>query len=168
MILKFFKINPSVEAPVYSTKHSACFDLFAWIPADAAFDCYTPSNRKITIHSNSAGRLTIKPNDRVLIPSGLIFQLPDDYSLRLHMRSSVSLKTGLVMPNSQGIIDSDYFHQTFFLLTNTLPMQSVTIENGTRLCQGELVKVHQVKFQEIYVQPEQTTDRVGGIGSTGK
>jgi dUTP pyrophosphatase len=166
--LKFYKMNEEVLSPKYATEKSACFDLYAWIPPEHSFDCFTPSNKKIVIKSDRDSQLILKSNDRVLIPTGLIFQIPEGYSMRVHMRSSVPLKIGLVMPNSQGIIDEDYFHQTYLIISNTLPMQSTVITNGMKLCQAELVKVNQVSFEEIFEAPTQTTSRIGGIGSTGQ
>ena len=70
------------------------------------------------------------------------------------------------MPNGEGIIDSDYYHQTFVMLYNA-SADEVLIENGERIAQGELVKTYSYSIEETKDVPEQKTDRVGGFGSTG-
>ena len=111
-------------------------------------------------------KFRIAPGDRVLVPTGLIFDIPDGHSVRLHTRSSVSLKKGLTMPNGEGIIDSDYYHQTFVMLYNA-GADEVFIEDGERIAQGELIKNYDYTIEETEDVPEQKTSRVGGFGSTG-
>lgn len=166
-VLKYYKLDDTVVDPKYGSEKSACFDLCAWIKPNSNFECYTTSNKKITIRSDDNSSLIVKPDDRVLIPTGLIFQIPEGYSMRIYMRSSVPLKQGLVMPNSEGIIDEDFFHMTQLILMNVLPLNSITIKNGDRLCQGEIVPVIRNTFEQIFNAPTQSTDRVGGLGSTG-
>ena len=108
----------------------------------------------------------LSPGERILVPTGLIFNIPTGYSLRLHTRSSVSLKQGLVMANSEGIIDSDYYHQTFIMLYNA-SADEIRIKNKERIAQGELVKTLDYSLEQTTIQPERTTERVGGFGSTG-
>ena len=112
-------------------------------------------------------RFRIAPADRVLIPTGLIFDIPEGHSVRLHTRSSISLKKGLIMPNGEGIIDCDYYHQTFVMLYNA-SADEVLIKDGERIAQGELVKTYLYDIEETEDVPEQKTNRVGGFGSTGK
>jgi dUTP pyrophosphatase len=87
--------------------------------------------------------------------------------LRIHVRSSVAFKQGLFLANAEGVVDQDYFHETFVMLVNT-STQTVIIKNGDRIAQGELVKTEQYDLLQTFNKPEQITDRVGGIGSTGR
>jgi dUTPase len=43
----------------------------------------------------------------------------------------------------------------------------IRIRHKERIAQGELVKTLDYSFEETIIQPEQTTSRVGGFGSTG-
>ena len=70
------------------------------------------------------------------------------------------------MTNGEGIIDSDYHHETFVMLHNA-SADTVYIEDNERVAQGELVENNFVDVWETFEQPEQTTERVGGFGSTG-
>lgn len=157
--------------PEYATENSACFDISARFDPSSKVKLYTASNKEmslIPLFSSMENKLfiTIKPGDRVLIPTGIIFDIPTGYSLRVYIRSSIALKKGLILSNSEGVIDSDYFHETFVMVTN-VSTQSVVIFDGDRIAQGELVPVYNVNIQDIPEAPKQKTDRIGGLGSTG-
>ena len=110
--------------------------------------------------------LILPPGDRVLIPTQLIFDIPDGWSMRLHMRSGLAVKGGLILSNSEGVIDSDYTHQLMVPVTNTSAI-GIKINHGDRICQGELVPVYRSNFSSC-AKPESKTSRTGGFGSTGK
>ena len=158
-----------VKSPKFGTEGSACFDICAFIEDGVPITVYRMSNLKVKLEPewhDEKIKFRIAPGDRVLIPTGLIFDIPDGHSVRLHTRSSVSLKKGLTMPNGEGIIDSDYYHQTFVMLYNA-GADEVLIEDGARIAQGELIKNYDYTIEETEDVPEQKTSRVGGFGSTG-
>jgi len=179
--LKYYKKHETVMDPIFATDQSACFDLHAHfsesirvgVPAPRVV-VYTMENKKeerectmkAKTNSTFAVGIDILPAERVLVPTGLIFNIPENHSVRLHTRSSVSLKRGLIMPNGEGIIDSDYYHEVFVMLYNA-SADTVRIEHGERICQGELVSRLSYSLEETPILPEQTTNRVGGFGSTG-
>ena len=70
------------------------------------------------------------------------------------------------MTNGEGIIDSDYHDETFVMLYNA-SADTVYIEDNERVAQGELLENNFVDVWETFEQPGQTTERVGGFGSTG-
>ena len=173
MKLKFYKMYEEVKDPKFGTEGSACFDISAYFKEDMEITVYRMDNLKVKVkpewydkEHEPKLRFRIGPADRVLIPTGLIFDIPDGHSVRLHTRSSISLKKGLTMPNGEGIIDSDYYHQTFVMLYNA-GADEVFIENGERIAQGELIKNYDYTIEETEDVPEQKTSRVGGFGSTG-
>jgi len=178
--LGIYKLHPNVILPQTETEQAACFDVRLCLDHVEEVAVYANDNQKNNIPltnpwKNKIGdkeakkqdlRLVIAPGERVLAPTGIIFDIPNGYSLRLHSRSSLSWKKGLRLGNSEGIIDSDYFHETFVMLQNTGTL-AVSLENGERICQAELVKVQDLAIVEIGTKPSQTTDRTGGFGSTG-
>tara|TARA_R110000824_G_scaffold401415_1_gene612057 strand:+ start:185 stop:691 length:507 start_codon:yes stop_codon:yes gene_type:complete len=164
-ILKYYKMNEDVKEPIFATDGSACFDICASIKDNEPITVYRMRNLKVQVNPINK-TIRIAPGDRVLIPTGLIFDIPECHSVRLHIRSSVSLKKGLTMPNGEGIIDSDYYHQTFVMLHNA-SADEVLIENGERIAQGELIQTYDYAVTETENIPEQKTNRVGGFGSTG-
>ena len=172
MKLKYFKLHDDVVDPYFATKGSACFDICAYI-TETPITVYKMENLKEKIIPENSRlfkeqelQISLSPADRVLVPTGLVFDIPEGYSIRLHPRSSISLKKGLAMPNGEGIVDSDYTHETFIMLYNS-SADEVRIKHGERIAQGELIKTLDYSLEESIIVPEQKTNRVGGFGSTG-
>tara|TARA_Y100001937_G_C7125438_1_gene334676 strand:+ start:2258 stop:2776 length:519 start_codon:yes stop_codon:yes gene_type:complete len=147
-----YKVTPDAVMPTYGTTQSACFDIYACI---ASRD-----------EDRWLGSVDVEPGGIVKVPTGLIFDIPEGYSIRLHPRSGLSLKKGLILANCEGVIDSDYVEETFVLIRN-VSNETQYIEHGDRVCQGELVKNENVEFVEIEERPSLKTNRDGGFGSTG-
>ena len=103
-----------------------------------------------------------------LIPTGLkAYMQPDEY-LAIHIRSSLAVKQRLVLANSQGIIDADYYnnadnegHILIALLNGG--SQDVAVSAGMRIAQGIFCKYLLTDRDELTGKEERT----GGIGSTG-
>lgn len=166
--LKVYKTHPDIELPKFATEESACFDLAYQNAGKSSYEGYSENNRHFTRYINIASfsRLVLCPGDRVLIPTGLIFDIPKGYSLRIHARSGLSLKSGLILANSEAVIDSDYIHEVMVLLYNR-SQNRIHLDNGDRIAQAELVKQYKYNIVEITELPKQKTDRIGGMGSTG-
>lgn len=163
-----YKMHPDVKIPKFGTEYANCFDLEYFPVTDVVngFDQYNMAIGRYV--DKSTQELTINPGDRLLVPTGLIFSLPEErtYSLRLHSRSGLALKRGLVLANGTGIVDVDYNQQVFALIANVSNM-SQTISKGERVCQAEIVKNVTVAMIEINDKPKALGDRTGGFGSTG-
>ena len=169
--LKYFKLHDDVADPKFATDGSACFDIHAYLHKPVTvhrMDNYKEQIYPETIQWSDIEELqiSISPADRVLIPTGLIFDILEGYSVRIHPRSSISLKKGLSLTNGEGIVDSDYYHETYIMFTNT-SADEVRIIHGERIAQGELVQKEIYEMEETITQPTQTTQRIGGFGSTG-
>lgn len=110
-------------------------------------------------------KLVIAPGERVLVPTGMIMEIPHGYELQIRPRSGLSFKTGLMVLNSPGTIDSDYRGEVKIILGN-LGKQEEVIGHGDRVAQAVLAPV----FQAVYEEASElsTTERgSGGFGSTG-
>lgn len=92
--------------------------------------------------------------------------IPEGYSVRLHARSGLALKEGLVLANAEGVIDSDYTDELLVMVTATSSCL-VSIPNGSRICQAELVRNQPVTLARSDFPPQKKTTREGGFGSTG-
>jgi len=163
--LKVYKTDPNIVLPKFATKQSACFDISFQAEGKSTYSGFNMTNAPFT-RSLSNGKIRIMPGDRVLVPTGLIFDIPEGYSVRIHARSGLSYKQGLVLANQEAVIDSDYIQETFILLTNNSTVDQ-EIFHGDRIAQGELVKKEEYVLWETTEMPVQKTDRVGGLGSTG-
>lgn len=163
--LKIYKTFPTVELPKFATEQSACFDLAFQNSGKFEYTGYNRMNKKY-IRPFKDGKLYVNSYDRIMIPTGLIFDIPKGYSVRVHARSGLSLKQGLVLVNSEGVIDSDYVDEIFVLLMNVTDTGQ-WLSPGDRIAQAELVKSESYDITERKTTPTVKTDRLGGIGSTG-
>lgn len=163
--LKFYKLAEDVPAPMWATFGSACFDLQAYLPEKISVTMYTAHNVKYNILST--GTITVLPGERAMIPTGLILDIPQGYSVRLHIRSSMAGKNGVTLANAEGVIDSDYVDPLFMLVHNT-SKSVVYLANGDRIAQAELVANLQYCISETLDKPAIKGNRTGGFGSTGK
>jgi len=164
-ILKIYKTHPEVVLPKFATEQSACFDLAFQGYGKNEYTGYNSANKKF-VRPTPKGQIFVNPGERVLVPTGLIFDIPKGYSVRLHPRSGLSLKEGLVLGNNEAVIDSDYTDELMIMIYNRSQIGR-WISNGDRIAQGELVKQSSYSIEEITSAPKVKTDRVGGLGSTG-
>lgn len=181
--LRYFRTHENVQAPVMSTEEAACYDLCAHLHGPVTSEdrqvefrnvtLYTPENKveagkvHTTFNDDHPESYTIVPaRHRAIIPTGIIFEIPTGFSVRLHPRSGLSIKHGFIVANCEGVIDSDYFHEIKALMVNNSDVD-IHIYHGDRICQAELVRVEPHMLEETNIRPEQKTDRVGGLGSTG-
>lgn len=169
--MKIYRMNENAELPTYATEGSAAFDIKSCFKNGDKLRAYNNWNKEVFITVKGVGgnpnSFQLPPDTRILIPTGLIFDVPDKHVLKMFIRSSVALKRGLVLANGTGIIDSDYVEQTYIMINNETDSLAV-ISDGERLAQCVLEKTQQVKLSEIKTQPSQKTDRDGGFGSTGE
>ena len=109
--------------------------------------------------------IVLAPGARMLVPSGLIIQLPVNHEGQIRPRSGLAYKHGVTVLNSPGTIDSDYRGEVKILLINHGD-EPFEITRGMRIAQMIVAPVVQVKIVEA---TELTaTDRgTAGYGSTG-
>lgn len=168
--MKIYRENELVEIPAFATEGSACFDLRACLEVGKGIIAYNPHNRKMELPVKAAadGRAfaQIQPSFRVLVPTGLIFDIPKNHVLNIYIRSSMALKYGLMLANGTAVIDSDYVDPTYVMIYNASDTP-YTIYHGDRIAQAELRELKQYALTERKTPPTQKTERDGGMGSTG-
>ena len=136
-----------INMPVRKTKYSAGYDI------EAAEDCIVP-----------AFKLAQAPT---LVKTGLKAYMPEDEYLMLCNRSSNPKKKGLVMANSIGIIDSDYYENPdndghFMFAFFNIKAEDIEIKKGDVIGQAIFQKYLTVDNDKA------EGERVGGFGSTSK
>ena len=165
--VNYYKIDERVLEPVRATLNSACYDVHSCFHTDTVKAMDTSNNsseENIMGHSNKY--IDILPGWRYLIPTGIIFDIPDDYSIRIHPRSGLAWKNGITVANCEGVVDSDYYHETFIMLYN-ISEKPFTVWEFDRIAQIEFHTDTYMALREIDTPPEQKTDRAGGFGHTG-
>jgi dUTP pyrophosphatase len=163
-VLKIWRTHTDVQVPAFQTPQSACFDLAYSNAGKGSYKGYTNMNKPFT--RDLRGQLSISPGERVLVPTGLILDIPEGYSVRLHARSGTALKQGLVLANAEGVIDSDYIDEVFVLVHN-ISSNVLTINPGERIAQAEMIKSVEYTIEKSITRPMPRTNRIGGFGSTG-
>lgn len=139
--------NSNINLPVRSTKNSAGYDV------EAAEDCIIPA---------------FKPGQKpTLVKTGIKAYMKSDEVLILANRSSNPGKKGLILANSIGVVDSDYYGNpdndghimyAFF----NFKAEDMEIKKGDRI--GQAI------FQKYLVTDDDIAqgERTGGFGSTNK
>ena len=169
--IKVFKLFPEAHLPEFGTDWAACFDLKASLRLGDSITLYTEDNIKLeyTLREEDQfpGAILLGPKERVLVPTGLIFDLRSDQSVRIHPRSGLALKQGITVMNCEGVVDADYVQQTFVMIVNTSNCP-IVINDGDRIAQAEVVNnPTQPTFVVVDQAPAAKTNRTGGFGSTG-
>ena len=138
------KIGQQWDLPKYATYGSAGMDLRA------------------CVHE----KLTIKPGETHLIPTGLAIYIGDhNYAGMIVPRSGLGHKHGIVLGNLTGIIDADYQGELKISCWNR-GSSSFEINPGDRIAQMLVVPVIQAKLN--IVEEFTATERgEGGFGSSG-
>jgi dUTP pyrophosphatase len=162
--LKIFRTHPLVKLPAKQTSQSACFDLSFQGYNNNTYEGYAHNNKPFKRVMNN--QIVIQPGDRIAVPTGLILDIPEGYSVRLHARSGLSLKQGLILANGEGVIDSDYVQEVMVLVHN-ISQNQLVIKSGDRIAQAELVEDVKYSIIESAARPGVKTNRTGGMGSTG-
>lgn len=137
--------NMNINLPERKTKMSAGYDV------EAAEDVIVPA---------------FKPGQKpTLIKTGIKAYFQEDEVLYLLNRSSNPKKKGLVMANSVGVVDADYYNNIdndghiMFAFYNIL-------DTDTEIKKGE--RIGQAIFQKILLADNDNAEgeRLGGFGST--
>ena len=164
--VKVFKLRETAHMPTYGTEWASCFDLRSSIQQGDVIRYFTQSNVDGKHYVQDDGKFTLMPGWRALIPTGLIFDLDENQTVRVHPRSGLAIKSGITLANCEGVIDADYVEECFITVFNVSD-QPYKIEDGMRLAQGEVIESAPIKFNIVTERPARKTDRVGGFGSTG-
>lgn len=154
-VAKFFKVSESeyiksapetnyekIKLPARATAGSAGYDFFA------------------------PEKITLAPGETVKVPTGIRVKIDEGWVLKIYPRSSLGFKYRLILDNTVGIIDSDYYNadnegHIFIKMTN-LGEKTLTVEEGNAFAQGVFVE-YGVTYDD-----ECTASRTGGLGSTDK
>lgn len=139
--------DKNINLPIRKTKYSAGYDI------EAAEDVIIPSFKK--------------GNSPTLVKTGLKAYMQDDEMLLLYNRSSNPKKKGLILANSVGVVDKDYYGNIdndghiMFAFYN-IKDEDVEIKKGEAI--GQAI------FQKYFVTDNDNAEgkREGGFGSTNK
>lgn len=161
-----------VQIPIELCREGAKLPTYATI-GSAAMDLYSPIE------------FTVHPGETMVVPLGIKVNIPRGYALLIQPRSGMSIKTKLRIPNTPGLIDSDYHEELALIFENIsnhiigseitedgiiqapLYGSDYTIGKGERCAQMRLVEVPMINWLEVESIGSFEEDHGKGFGSSG-
>lgn len=139
------RMDTSLPLPEYKTSGSCGCDLYARVPEEG---------------------YTVGPHETAVIPCNIAVRIPDGCVGIVASRSSLPLKTPLMVANGIGVIDRDYCGDTdeVGIIVYNRSNEPYTIRRGDRLGQLLILRVEKIEFAEVDTMGEKPR---GGYGSTG-
>ena len=142
--LPYKVIHPDAVTPKYNYDSDSGFDL------------------------HSVEDLEVSPFGRILVPTGLCFDIKDGYEIQVRSKSGLAIKHGLMVLNSPGTVDNGYNGEVQVIVFNT-NNYIVTIPKGMKVGQAVLSPVVNGGWVDLVrVNEINNKDRgANGFGSTG-
>jgi dUTP pyrophosphatase len=124
--------------------------------SDSGFDLY------------STEEITIPAFGRDLIPTGIRFDIPEDFEIQIRSKSGLAIKQGLMVLNSPGTVDQGYTGEVKVIIFNVNP-EPFTITKGMKIAQAVVSRCTGGKWVNlIKINSINDKDRGdNGFGSTG-
>jgi len=150
-------VNDIVQLPLgYKKLHDDAFTPKYNYPSDSGFDLHSVED------------LEIPPFGRILVPTGLSFDIKDGYEIQVRSKSGLAISQGLMVLNSPGTVDNGYTGEIKVIVFN-VNNYIVTIPKGMKIAQAVLCPVVNgkwVQLEEInnLINKDRGSD---GFGSTG-
>lgn len=180
LVSRFADIAEAIPLPKRATRNAAGYDLYAaenitipsymshmfkWMDKDPEAQEQDNTVHVVRTLSEIAAFTKANKIKPTLVSTGMKIKLDDDEYLELLPRSSTPLKYWLVLANSSGIIDSDYYNnpdnegEIFLQFINFSPVD-ILIRAGACIGQGIIHK--------YYTTEDDCAggERLGGFGST--
>ena len=173
MNMTFARVRPTV-APTKGTPGSAGLDIY--IPAFneryrdefVSRNIFAPNkgcfNSRIDLFDKE---IVVEPEDRVILPVGLKFNIPKGYGLFAFNKSGVVYKQTII--KLAEVIDSDYQGEVFVSIWNYGPI-SIRIQENQKIIQLVLLEVPEYTLQEVDESNLYASNSIrgnGAMGSTG-
>tara|TARA_B100000767_G_scaffold57143_1_gene52879 strand:+ start:8112 stop:8546 length:435 start_codon:yes stop_codon:yes gene_type:complete len=109
--------------------------------------------------------IVLKPQERILVKTGLYIQLEKTFEAQVRPRSGLALKKGITVLNSPGTIDADYRGEIGVILIN-MSNEKFSIESGDRIAQLVISRHETIKWS-VTETLEDSNRGNKGFGSTG-
>ena len=130
------------------------------LPAPAS-----PGSSGVDLRAAIDGERVIRPGERLLVPTGLVVEIPPGWEGQVRPRSGLALRHGIGVLNAPGTIDSDYRGEVGVILIN-LGDAPFSLNRGDRIAQLVLARVEAVEWEEAETL-EDSRRGGGGFGSSG-
>ncbi|TSC59584.1 MAG: dUTP pyrophosphatase [Parcubacteria group bacterium Gr01-1014_107] len=138
--LKIKRLHKDITMPVFAHPDDGCFDLYA------------------------AGEITIRPGERISIPTGFKMEIPAGYVGFVWDKSSLSHKNGL--KTLGGVIDAGFRGEVKIGMIN-LSDKPYIFKKNDKVAQMAIQKREDIVIEEVEELAESLRGE-RGFGSTGK
>jgi dUTP pyrophosphatase len=110
----------------------------------------------------------MSPQSRMIVGTGLKFNIKDGFEMQIRPKSGLALKQGLTVLNTPGTVDSGYDGEVKVILYNSTH-DTVYIEKGQKIAQACICPVVNGKWINLLEVSEISGKDRGdnGFGSTG-
>jgi dUTP pyrophosphatase len=125
----------------------------------------SPGSAGVDLRAAVDGEVVLRPGERLLVPTGLVLEIPPGWEGQVRPRSGLALRHGLSLVNAPGTIDSDYRGEVGVILIN-LGEAPCSLRRGDRIAQLVISRVEPVEWEEADTL-EDSGRGDGGFGSTG-
>lgn len=125
----------------------------------------SPGSAGVDLRSALPEEVVIRPGERLLVPTGLVLEIPPGWEGQVRPRSGLALRHGIGIVNAPGTIDSDYRGEVAVILIN-LGEAPFSLQRGDRIAQLVLSRVETIEWEEAETL-EDSGRGTGGFGSTG-
>lgn len=150
----------SVEEIRFTTDtYASVSEFYPQLDGDAGHDlrAYFPQSPHHTI---------VRPRSTELIPTGYRVAIPEGHAGLVLTRSGLALKSGIIVLNSPGLIDSGYRGEVGVLLHN-VSSDHFQVTHGDRIAQLVFVRLADLPVVPVEWLDDETERGERGFGSTG-
>ena len=122
------------------------------------------------LRANLEEPMIIESEQVLIVPTGLFFEIPDNFEIQIRPRSGLAAKNGVTVLNTPGTIDADYRGEIKIILIN-LGKDAFIINHGDRIAQAVASTVtakNIINLSKVSDISTNTERADGGFGSTGK
>jgi dUTP pyrophosphatase len=129
----------------------------------------TDGSSGFDLRANLDSPVTVHPHGVRIIPTGLYFEIPENFEIQVRPRSGLAAKNGVTVLNTPGTVDADYRGEVKVILINHSD-NAFVINHGDRIAQAVAAAVtakNFIKLTKVNNINEDTERGSGGFGSTG-
>lgn len=173
--IKIKKVNKNVQLPEVIYKGE-------WIDLRAAETVNLEAPQAGTLKTHKIDGKTVSHRDvtfdNKLVSLGVAMELPKGFEAHILPRSGTYNNFGVILANSQGIIDNSYKSDNDIWKANLISFRDTEIKEGDRICQFRIqlsqkatlwqklkwLLSSSIEFEEVKLLNNKTR---GGFGSTG-
>ena len=109
-------------------------------------------------------KIILKPMEKVMVPTGLLLEIPEGYEAQIRPRSALAINKGITILNYPGTINTDYRGEICMILLN-LSDKSFVIEDGEKICQMVISKHKKDEWEDVNIllESEKGSEEFGRI-----